>query len=257
MQFVDTHAHIYSRKFSEDVHEMVARSFESGVERIYMPNIDSESIDSMLALEDAYPGRCFSMMGVHPCSIKEGFESELKIAEEWLRKRKFAAIGEIGTDLYWDKALIDYQKEAFTIQCQWAKEYGLPIVIHCRESIDLTIDLVESLKDEQLNGVFHCFTGSANQAKRILELGFFLGIGGVSTFKNGGLDAVLPQLGANGLVLETDSPYLAPVPHRGKRNEPSYIPIIAQRVSELTGLSLAEVAETTTRNADQLFSYHQ
>ncbi len=257
MQFVDTHAHIFSRKFSEDVHDIVAKSFEAGVERIYMPNIDHESIQSMLELEDAYPGRCFSMMGVHPCSIKEGFEEELKVAEDWLSKRKFAAIGEIGTDLYWDKTLIDYQKEAFVIQCQWAKAYNLPIVIHCRESIDLTIDLVESIKDERLTGVFHCFTGNVDQAKRILEVGFFLGIGGVSTFKNGGLDTVLPHVSPEALVLETDSPYLAPVPNRGKRNEPSYIPIIAQRVAELTGMTLLEVAETTTKNANKLFSYHQ
>jgi TatD DNase family protein len=255
MQFVDTHAHIFSRKFSDDVHEVVARSFDSGVARIYMPNIDSESIDDMLQLEDTYPGRCFSMMGVHPCSIKEDFENELKIAEQWLSRRKFAAIGEIGTDLYWDKTLIDQQKEAFVIQCGWARQYDLPIVIHCRESMDLTIDLVESLKDEKLRGVFHCFTGNADQARRIFELGFFLGIGGVATFKNGGLDTVLPSVGVEGLVLETDSPYLAPVPYRGKRNEPSYIPVVAQKVSELTGLSLADVAEITTGNANQLFSY--
>jgi TatD DNase family protein len=209
----------------------------------------------MLALEEAYPNQCFAMMGVHPCSIKADFEAELKIAEEWLGKRNFVAIGEIGTDLYWDKTLIDQQKEAFDIQCGWARQYGLPIVIHCRESMDLTIELVEAIADSKLTGVFHCFTGDADQARRIIELGFFLGIGGVSTFKNGGLDAVLPAIGAERLVLETDSPYLAPVPHRGKRNEPTYIPLIAQRVAELTGLTLEDIAETTTRNANQLFSY--
>lgn len=255
MQFVDTHAHIYSRKFADDAHQVVDQSFKSGVARIYMPNVDSESIEGMLALEDAFPNQCFAMMGVHPCSIRADFEAELRIAEEWLGKRKFVAIGEIGTDLYWDKTLIEHQKEAFVIQCGWARQYGLPVVIHCRESMDLTIELVEAIADSQLTGVFHCFTGNADQARRIVELGFFLGIGGVSTFKNGGLDTVLPAIGAERLVLETDSPYLAPVPHRGKRNEPTYIPIIAQRVSELTGITLEDVAEATTRNANQLFSY--
>lgn len=255
MEFVDTHAHIYSHKFDDDREAMLERAFAEGLSRIYMPNVDSKSAEAMLALEDTYPDRCFSMMGVHPCSIDDGFWQELKTAEDYLSKRKFVAIGEIGTDLYWDKTFIDQQKEALAVQCGWAKDHGLPIVLHCRESIDLTIDLIESLKDERLTGVFHCFTGNTDQAKRIVELGFFLGIGGVSTFKNGGLDNVLPGLGLDRLVLETDAPYLAPVPYRGKRNEPSYVPLVAQRVAEITGEPVETVASITTRNANQLFSY--
>jgi len=255
MEFVDTHAHIYSDKFADDRPSVIDQSMKAGVGRIYMPNVDSNSIPSMLEVEERYPATCFAMMGVHPCSIGADFENELRIAEEWLEKRTFCAVGEIGTDLFWDKTFIEQQKEAFEIQCGWAKKYHLPVVIHCRESMDLTIDMVEKLKSESLKGVFHCFNGNSVQAKRIVELGFFLGIGGVSTFKNGGLDAVLPEIGLQHLLLETDSPYLAPAPHRGKRNEPGYIPLIAQRVSELTGASLSEVANVTTANANQLFSY--
>ena len=172
---------------------------------------------------------CFPMMGLHPCSVKKDFERELYIVEDWLSKRRFSAVGEIGTDLYWDKTFFEQQKEAFMIQVSWAKKYGLPIVIHCRESIDETIELVEQMQDGNLRGIFHCFSGTAEQAKRITKLGFYLGIGGVVTFKNGGLDKVIPEIDLEHMVLETDSPYLAPVPHRGKRNEPCYIPLVAKQ----------------------------
>jgi TatD DNase family protein len=190
---------------------------------------------------------------LHPCSVKKGFERELYLIESWLSKRKFSAVGEIGTDLYWDKSLFDYQKEAFMIQVNWAKKYNLPIVIHSRESIDQTIDLVQQMQDGSLSGIFHCFSGSVEQALQITKLGFYLGIGGVATFKNGGLDKVLPDIEVKHLVLETDSPYLAPVPHRGKRNEPSYIPLVAKKVAEFKDISIDEVQRATTENALKLF----
>ena len=251
--FIDTHAHIYHEDFNKDRIDMLQRCSESSVGKIFMPNVDHASIDSMMELESRYPGTCFPMMGLHPCSVKKGFERELYIVEEWLGRRKFAAVGEIGTDLYWDKTLFDLQQEAFTIQVNWAKKFRLPVVIHCRESIDETIALVDKLKDDNLTGIFHCFTGTKDQADRITSLGFYLGIGGVATFKNSGLDKVLPEIKLEHLVLETDSPYLAPVPHRGKRNEPAYIPLVADKLATLTGTTVEEVKRITTQNALTVF----
>jgi TatD DNase family protein len=250
--WIDTHAHIYAEEFKEDQPDMLARAMEHNIGKIYMPNIDHTSIDSMLELENKHK-RCVAMMGLHPCYVNKGFEKELYIVESWLSKRKFAAVGEIGTDLYWDKTFWEQQKEAFAIQVNWAKHYELPVVIHCRESLDQTIERVEQMKDEKLTGIFHCFGGTVEQAKRIINMGFYLGIGGVATFKKGGLDAVLPELPLSSLVLETDSPYLAPVPHRGKRNEPSYITLIAKRVSEIMNKSLEEIQSATTQNALTIF----
>jgi TatD DNase family protein len=251
--YIDTHAHIYHEDFTVDRLDMLQRCDDQGISKIFMPNVDHTSIDAMLELESRSQGRCFSMMGLHPCSVKKDFEKELYLVEEWLSKRKFAAVGEIGTDLYWDKTFFEHQKEAFTLQVGWAKKYALPIVIHCRESIDQTIDMVEHLQDGSLTGVFHCFSGSTEQATRITKLGFVLGIGGVVTFKNGGLDIVLPGIDLQHLVLETDSPYLAPVPHRGKRNEPAYIPLVAKKIAELKNCSIEEVQDVTTKNALKLF----
>jgi TatD DNase family protein len=251
--FVDTHAHIYADDFNADRADTLRRCSEEGVTRIYMPNVDHATIDKMMELESRSSGQCIATMGLHPCSVKKDFERELYLVEEWLSKRKFAAVGEIGTDLYWDKTLWEQQQEAFTIQVNWAKKYQLPIIIHCRESIDQTIELVENLRDEKLTGIFHCFSGNAAQAKRITRMGFLLGIGGVATFKNGGLDKVLPEIDLRHLVLETDSPYLAPVPHRGKRNEPAYIPLIAKRIAEIKTISVDEVKKQTTANAIALF----
>lgn len=251
--WTDSHAHIYLKEFDNDRSEVLKRCIDNDIQKIYMPNIDHTSIDNMLEVERKYPDQCISMMGLHPCSVKKDFEKELYTVESWLSKRAFAAIGEIGTDLYWDKTFWEQQKEAFTIQVKWAKQFELPIVIHCRDSIDQTIDLVEELKDEKLKGVFHCFTGSEEQAKRITNLGFHLGIGGVSTFKNGGMEKVIPELNLNSILLETDSPYLSPVPYRGKRNEPSYIPIIAERVAALKKITLEELKQATTSNAHNLF----
>lgn len=252
--FVDTHAHIYHEDFKADRDDMLQRARHARVEKIYLPNIDHASIDAMMELESRASGMCHAMMGLHPCSVKRGFERELYVVEEWLARRKFAAVGEIGTDLYWDKTLFEEQKEAFRVQLSWARKYDLPVVIHCRESIDETIALIAEEKDERLRGIFHCFTGSLTQAQRVVELGFLLGIGGVATFKNGGLDQVIPEIGIEHLVLETDSPYLAPTPYRGKRNEPAYIPIVAERVAAFKRISLDEVKRITTQNANQLFT---
>jgi len=252
--WIDTHAHIYSEQFSEDRSAMLQRCDEQGIGKIYMPNVDHASIDGMLELEEQSNGKFVSMMGLHPCSVKDDFQHELYIVEEWLSKRKFAAVGEIGTDLYWDKTFWEQQKEAFIIQVNLAKKYRLPIVIHCRESIDQTIELVEQLQDGSLSGIFHCYSGNAVQAQRIINLNFYLGIGGVVTFKNSGLDKVLPDISLDHIVLETDSPYLAPVPHRGKRNEPAYIPLVANKVAELTRKKIEEVKQATTLNALKIFN---
>jgi len=251
--WTDTHAHIYSKDFDEDRTEILRQCDDSDIKRIYMPNIDHTSIDDMLELEHRHPGQCFSMMGLHPCSVKNDFESELYRVEEWLTKRKFAAVGEMGTDLYWDKTYWNHQQEAFIIQVGWAKKYRLPIVIHCRESIDETIELLEPLLDGQLTGIFHCFSGNLEQANKIIAMGFYLGMGGVVTFKNGGLDKILPEIDLKNIVLETDSPYLAPTPHRGKRNSPLYIPLIAAKIAEVKNITPEDVKLVTTRNALKLF----
>jgi len=255
--WTDTHTHIYLEEFDADRADMLARAQQAGVEKIYLPNIDSTSIDRMLELEEKAKGTCFAMMGLHPCSVKKDFEKELYIVESWLAKRSFVAIGEMGTDLYWDKTFWEQQQEAFRIQANWAKQYNVPIVIHSRESLDQTIKLVEELQDGTLSGVFHCFTGTADQARRITSLGFYLGLGGVATFKKGGLDDVIPDMDIAKIVLETDSPYLAPVPHRGKRNEPAYIPLIAAKVAQLKNISLKELQQTTSQNASALFKSNE
>ena len=253
MRLIDTHTHIYLEQFDEDREEMIQRALDSGVEQFFLPNIDSSSITRMMALEEAHPGRCFAMMGLHPCSVKAHFQEELAIVRDWLDERPFCALGEIGLDLYWDKTFIEQQKEAFLLQTEWAKELGIPIVIHSREATDMLIDLVEQVKDERLRGVFHCFSGTEEQARRIIELDFYLGIGGVLTFKNAGLDKVMETVGMEHLVLETDSPYLAPVPWRGKRNESAYVRLVAEKLAAIKGVSFREVAEVTTKNAEQLF----
>jgi TatD DNase family protein len=252
--YIDTHAHIYLDEFESDRIDMFRRCEEQGINKIYMPNVDHTSIDKMLELEYRWPSKCFPMMGLHPCSVKKDFERELYRIEEWLSKRKFSAVGEIGTDLYWDKSFWAQQQEALTIQINWAKKYQLPIVLHCRESLDQTIEIIERLQDGKLRGVFHCFSGSVEQANKIFKIGFYIGLGGVVTFKNGGLDKVLPEINLEHVVLETDSPYLAPVPYRGKRNEPSYISLISSKIAELMKLSVEEVQKITTENALKLFN---
>ena len=253
MSLIDTHAHIYSEEFHADRIDMINRCREVGLSNIYMPNVDHTSVDGMLELELKYPDLCIPMMGLHPCYVKKDFEKELYLVEDWLNKRSFSAIGEIGTDLYWDKTFWEQQQEAFKIQVGWAKKFKRSIVIHCRESIDETIALLEPLIEPGLKGVFHCFSGTLQQAEKIVSMGFYLGYGGVATFKNGGQDKVIPHIDMDSIVLETDSPYLAPVPHRGKRNEPAYIQLVAKRVAELKGVSVEEVEKKTSENAIHLF----
>ncbi|MBD1395856.1 TatD family hydrolase [Pontibacter sp. JH31] len=254
MTLVDSHAHIYSDKFDQDRDEALARALGEGVEKIYMPNIDHTSIDSMLETEAKHPAQCIAMMGLHPTSVDKDFEKELYLVEEWLGKRKFAAVGECGIDLYWDKTFLPQQQEALRVQVELAKKHQLPIVLHTRDSFDETYEIIAAAQDGSLTGIFHCFSGTAAQAAKVKELGFLMGIGGVATFKNGGLDQVLPHVALDDLVLETDCPYLAPVPHRGKRNEPVYLPLVARRVAELLQIPVEEVAEKTTNNALNLFA---
>ncbi len=250
---IDTHAHIYLEQFQKDLDEVVNRSQESGVEYIFMPNIDGSTIDDMLEVAEKHPAYCIAMMGLHPCSVKKNFERELYLVEKWLDSKDFAAVGEIGTDLYWDTATFKYQEEVFKIQVSWANDKNMPIVIHCRESLDQTLDLLEPLIKPHSTGVFHCFTGTIKQAERITAMGFKLGIGGVVTFKNSGLDKTLKDIHLESLVLETDSPYLTPVPYRGKRNEPGYLPHILNKLADIYGMPSELVEQITTKSARALF----
>ncbi|WP_199438271.1 TatD family hydrolase [Vibrio owensii] len=251
---IDTHAHIYASEFDNDRDEVVKRALEQGIDRILLPNIDIESIEPMLKTEAAYPEVCRSMMGLHPCYVDGNVEQTLKIIRGWFEKHNFIAVGEIGIDLYWDKTFRSEQEMAFVTQLNWAKEMDLPVVIHTRDSIEETLTLLRQEQDGSLRGVFHCFGGSVEEAQAINELGFHLGLGGVSTFKNGGMDKVIPHLDMNWVILETDCPYLAPVPHRGKRNEPAYTSLVAARVAELRGESLEVIDALTTKNAEALFN---
>lgn len=253
MKLIDTHAHLYSKKFDSDRAAMIERAVEKGVEEFFLPNIDSESIEGMLALEAAYPERCFAMMGLHPCSVQQNYEEELAVVRSWLDKRHFCAIGEIGIDLYWDKSTLSIQEIAFKTQIEWALEFDLPIVIHARESTEEILAILEKIGSERLRGIFHCFTGDRTQAERAIALGFFLGIGGVVTFKNGGLDKTVADIGLEHLVLETDAPYLSPVPYRGKRNESAYVYHVAEKLAAVKGVPLEEIARITSANAAKIF----
>ncbi len=254
MRLIDTHAHLYAGKFDADRAEMMQRALDNGIDRFFLPNIDRASIEGMLQLEESYPGQCFAMMGLHPCSVQEGYLEELAEVEHWLSSRPFCAVGEIGLDLYWDKSFFRQQQDAFRQQIRWAKALDIPIVIHSRDATEEVLAILEEEQDSRLRGIFHCFTGSLEEANRIIALGFLLGIGGVVTFKNGGLDKVVAQLPLSSLVLETDAPYLSPAPYRGKRNESAYIRIIAEKVAEVLGVSLEAVARATTENAETIFN---
>lgn len=251
---IDTHAHIYASEFDNDRDQVVERALAQGVEKILLPNIDLDSIEPMLQTEAAYPEICRSMMGLHPCYVDSNVKQTLEVIHSWFAKHNFIAVGEIGIDLYWDKTYKAEQEMAFTTQLNWAKEMKLPVVIHTRDSIQETLALLEKEQDGSLSGVFHCFGGSVEEAKAINDLGFHLGLGGVTTFKNGGMDKVIPHLDMDFVILETDCPYLAPVPHRGKRNEPSYIPLVAERIASLRELSIDDVQAMTNRNANRLFA---
>jgi TatD DNase family protein len=252
--FIDTHAHLYAEEFDQDREAMLQRARTSGLSHLFLPNIDRDSIEPMHRLCDAHADWCFPMMGLHPCSVNASVEEELAICKQWLDQRKYVAIGEIGIDLYWDKTFFAEQQYAFRTQIQWAKERSLPIVIHARDSFSELFEIVDELNDERLKGIFHCFTGDESQAKHILNYGgFLLGIGGVVTFKSSTLPQVLKHVPLEKLVLETDSPYLAPVPHRGKRNEPSYLTAMASKLSELYERPIKDIAEITSSNALRMF----
>jgi len=253
MTLIDTHTHLYLEEFGSDIGQVLERAAQQGVEQFYLPNIDCTSIEGMLQLEQDYPGRCFAMMGLHPCSVNESVEQELQLVEEWLGKRSFAAIGEIGLDYYWDKTHIPQQIEAFERQIRWAKELKRPVVIHSRDSLADCIRLVEQHQDGTLTGIFHCFGGSVEEARQIAGLGFLMGIGGVLTYKKSGLAETLTAVPLEHLVLETDAPYLTPVPFRGKRNEPAYLSYICRALAAAKGCTEAEIARVTTTNARKLF----
>ena len=265
MLLTDTHTHLYSAEFDIDRKQVVESAIVSGVKKIFLPNIDSSSAEGMIALCNHFPENCFPMMGLHPTSVKENYEEELAVVRKYLEERsplprrgvrgeaKFCAIGEIGIDLYWDKTFFTQQQLAFETQIKWANEYSLPIVIHSRNSFNEIVEVLQRNKNENPHGIFHCFSGSKEQAEKAISLGFKLGIGGVLTYKNSGLSQAIADIDMKHLVLETDSPYLTPFPHRGKRNESGYITLVAQKLAEIKNISIEEVAEITTVNAIEVF----
>ncbi len=253
MELTDTHTHLYAEEFDRDRESLINKAIANGIKKYYLPNIDSASIAPMLALEEKYPEHCFAMMGLHPCHVNASVETELNTVREWLEKRKFAGVGEIGLDLYWDKTFLEEQKMAFRKQIDWALEFNYGISIHCREAFDPIYEILSSYKTLP-RSIFHCFSGTVEQAHKIVALGNFkLGIGGVLTFKNSGLDQVVSEIDLEHLVLETDAPYLAPVPFRGKRNEPVYLLEIAKKLALLKNISIEEVAEVSSKNAEYIF----
>lgn len=253
MILTDTHTHLCSEEFDQDRTEMIQRAISAGVSRFFIPSIDSSETQRMYDLEVQFPDNVHLMIGLHPCYVKENYLEELAHVETQLAQHKFYAIGEIGIDLYWDKTTLDIQKMAFQRQIQWAKQYGLAINIHCRDAFDEVFEVLELEKSPELFGIFHCFTGDLDQAQRAISYGLKLGIGGVATFKNGKIDQFLDQIPLEHIVLETDSPYLAPVPYRGKRNESSYTLLVAQKLAEIYQLSVAEIARITTENSKAVF----
>jgi len=254
MNFIDTHTHLFSEQFDIDRNEVIKAALDAGVTKMLLPNIDLESIEAMHALEAQFPDNCISMMGLHPCSVNENWEDDLNVIKSHLDQRNYCAVGEIGIDLHWDKSTLDFQQKAFRQQIIWAKERKLPIAIHVREAFNEVFEILDELNDTNLSGVFHCFTGTYNQAIKVLNYGNFkLGIGGVLTFKNSGLDKVISQIDLEHLILETDAPYLAPTPHRGKRNSSEYIPLVASKLAEVKGVSIETIATLTSQNAYDLF----
>ncbi len=249
----DTHTHLYASQFDKDQTAMMQRAQDAGVSRFFVPAIDSSYTESMMKLEKAFPTEVFLMMGLHPTSVKENYIEELAHVKEWIDKKKFFALGEIGIDLYWDKSFLTQQQEAFRTQIKWAKEKSLPIVIHCRDAFDEIFEILELEKGESLRGIFHCFTGTKEQALKAISYNMKLGIGGVATFKNGRIDKFLNEINIAHIVLETDAPYLAPTPYRGKRNESAYITNVVDKLVDIYGLSFKEVAEITTQNSKDIF----
>lgn len=253
MKFTDTHTHLYDEQLSTDEVEMIQRAIDAGVSKMYMPNCDSSTIEGMMRIAAKYPQHCFPMMGLHPCYVKENYKEELAIVNEQLSKGKFYAVGEIGLDYYWDLTFKEQQIAAFEQQIEWALQHKLPIIIHCRESLQDCIDIVKRKQNGTLKGIFHCFSGNEHEAMQIVELGMYLGIGGVLTFKNSKLPDAIKNISIDNMVLETDAPYLAPTPYRGKRNESSYIPLVAEKLAEIKQMPIEEIATITTRNSDKIF----
>ena len=253
MTIIDTHCHLYAEEFENDIEQVIANAQQESVQQFYLPNIDSSSIESMLQLEAKYPGVCIAMMGLHPCSVNADYKKELQTVESWLQKRRYAAVGEIGLDFYWDLTFEIQQYEAFRRQTELALQYQLPIVIHTRNAMQQCIDVVSEYAGRGLKGIFHCFGGSMQEAEQIIALGFYLGIGGVLTYKKSGLPAVLDHISLEHMVLETDAPYLAPVPKRGKRNESAYLKYIITALAEIKQTSPEEIARITTANATFVF----
>ncbi|OJW83634.1 MAG: hydrolase TatD [Bacteroidetes bacterium 46-16] len=251
--YTDTHTHLYDERLLREEDAMIQRALDAGVTKMYMPNCDSSTINDMLHLAGKWPDNCYPMMGLHPTYVKENYQEELAIVEKWLAERKFYAVGEIGLDYYWDITFKAQQIAAFETQIDWALQYDLPIVIHSRESTQDCIDIVLAKQNGNLKGIFHCFSGSTDQARQVADLGLYLGIGGVVTYKTSNLPEIIKEVGLSHIVLETDAPYLAPVPHRGKRNESSYIPVIAEKIGDLMGISAEEAGRITTANAGKIF----
>lgn len=254
MIITDTHTHLYSEAFNDDRKDMIQRALDAEISRFFIPAIDSSHTKAMLQLKADYPDYMFLMMGLHPTSVKDNYKDELQHVEDMLSKHEFYAVGEIGIDLYWDTSTLDIQRKAFKYQIQLAKQYKLPIVIHCREAFDEIFEVLKTEKDEALFGIFHCFTGTLEQAQKAVSYNMKLGIGGVATFKNGKIDQFLNQIDLKHIVLETDSPYLAPKPYRGKRNESSYIRKVLEKLSEIYGVSEEKIAEITTQNSKEIFN---
>ncbi|MCG8857936.1 TatD family hydrolase [Tenacibaculum finnmarkense] len=250
----DTHTHLYSEEFDQDRTEMIQRAKDAGVSRFFIPAIDSSSTERMFDLEKNFPNDVFLMMGLHPTYVKENYKEELAHVKKWIDKRPFYAIGEIGIDLYWDKTFVTQQQEAFKTQIQWAKEKKLPIVIHCRDAFDEVFEVLEAEKGADLFGIFHCFTGTLAQAKQAISYNMKLGIGGVATFKKGKIDKFLNEIDIKDIVLETDSPYLAPTPYRGKRNESAYLTNVVDKLVDIYGLTFDEISAITTQNSKDIFS---
>ena len=253
MTLIDTHCHLYSEEFASDIDTVIKNAEDAGVKKFYLPAIDSASMGAMFALEQRFPGKCIAMIGLHPCYVKENFRAELELVGSWLAKRRFPAVGEIGLDFYWDKTFIKEQEEAFRTQIEWALQYDMPIVIHTRNAMQETINIVKEFSKRGLKGIFHCFGGSIESANEIVKAGFYLGIGGVLTYKKAGLPEVLEHISLEHLVLETDAPYLTPVPFRGKRNESSYLKYVVEKLAEVKRTSVEAVATITTANAEKIF----
>jgi len=253
MKFIDTHTHLYLDNFDADRDEVIQNAIDNGVEKMLLPAIDSSSFSAMKQLSDKYPDNCFPMIGLHPTSVKDNYETEMELVENELENSGYIAVGEIGIDLYWDSTYFEEQKDAFRRQLKLAKKYNLPVAIHTRDSFNEIYPIIKDELTEELRGVFHCFTGTVDESKKIIDLGFMMGIGGIVTFKNSGLDKVVQTIPIEYLLLETDSPFLTPAPYRGKRNQSAYLTYIAAKLAEVKGVSITEVADITTKNAEKLF----